>query len=170
MLGMALFFGAFPVFFATPLIVSMLDLSAMDSAALIGGVLVVVEILWIISIPLLGKQGFDEVKSKAFGWLKRSEKFVGRTRHYFAVILLVACLFIDALTNLAIVGVDLFVDVAADPNATLFGMTFQQQATLYISAQILTTIGVVASMILLGGDFWERIRRAFKWQPPEERV
>ena len=58
-LGLVLFFGAFPIFFATPVVVPMLGLSAGESAALIGGILLAIEVLWIASIPLLGKEGFQ---------------------------------------------------------------------------------------------------------------
>jgi len=167
-LGLLLFFGAFPIFFATPIVIPMLGLSTGESAALIGGILLAVEVLWFASIPLLGKQGFNTVKQKAFGWIKFSSAPVTHARHRFGVFLLLGCILLDMLLNLAVVAADLFVETAVDPNTLLLGMTFQQQATVYITSQILTTIGVLVAVFLLGDEFWERIRNAFTWHPGQK--
>lgn len=53
-LGMILFFGAFPIFFATPVVIPLMGLSAMAYATLIGGI-------------LLGG-GFWERLKQAFEW------------------------------------------------------------------------------------------------------
>ena len=169
-LGLVLFFGAFPVFFATPVAVPVLGLSALDSAALIGGVLLAVEILWIISIVLLGKEGFNEVKHMAFGWLKLGTGPISRARHRLGVSMLAISVILDVVLNLVIVGIDLFAEGAADPTTRFFGLDFKRQAAAYVGIQILTTLGVIAGIFLLGADFWERIKKAFEWHPPEARV
>ena len=46
----------------------------------------------------------------------------------------------------------------------LFGLSFSEQATVYVSIQILTTVGIVAALFILGTDFWERMKTAFEWQ------
>ena len=162
-LGLVLFFGAFPIFFATPVVIPMLGLSTGESAALIGGILLAVEVLWFASIPLLGKQGFEAVKQRAFGWLKLSSSPISRTRHRFGVTLLLGCILLDALLNSIMVLVDLFVKTDGDLTPVLLGMNFEQQTTVYIATQILTTIGVIAAVLILGGDFWERLKKAFEW-------
>ncbi|MCK4839298.1 MAG: hypothetical protein KAS94_10890 [Desulfobulbaceae bacterium] len=163
-LGLTLFFGAFPIFFATPVVIPMLGLSAGESAALIGGILLAVEVLWFASIPLLGKQGFEAVKQRAFGWLKLSSSPVSQARHRFGVALLFGSILLDVLLNLVLVGTDLLAPGADAPTMQLFGLTFSEQATVYVSIQILTTVGIVASLFILGADFWERLKAAFEWQ------
>ena len=162
-LGLVLFFGTIPIFFATPVVVPMLGLSTAASAALIGGILLGVEVLWFASIPLLGKEGFETVKHRAFGWLKLSSSPISRARHRFGVTLLLGCILLDVLLNSVVVLADLFGKTDGDLTPVLLGMNFEQQTTVYIATQILTTIGVIAAVLILGGDFWERLKKAFEW-------
>ena len=162
-LGLVLFFGAFPIFIAAPIVIPMLGLSTAKSAALIGGVLLAVEVLWFASIPLLGKDGFNAVKQRAFGWLKLPSGPISRARHRFGVTLLLGSILLDVLLNSAIVLADLFVDTGGDLTSAFLGMSFEQQTTVYIATQILTTIGVIVAVLILGGDFWERLKKAFEW-------
>ena len=162
-LGLVLFFGAFPIFFATPVVIPMMGLSTAESAALIGGILLAVEVFWLASIPLLGKEGFEAVKQRAFGWLKLSSSPISRSRHRFGVTLLLGSILFDVLLNSVIVLADLFVKTDGDLTPALMGMNFEQQTTVYIVTQILTTIGVIAAVLILGGDFWERLKKAFEW-------
>ena len=162
-LGLVLFFGAFPIFFATPVVIPMMGLSTAESAALIGGILLAVEVFWLASIPLLGKEGFEAVKQRAFGWLKLSSSPISRARHRFGVTLLLGSILFDVLLNSVIVLADLFVKTDGDLTPALMGMNFEQQTTVYIVTQILTTIGVIAAVLILGGDFWERLKKAFEW-------
>jgi hypothetical protein len=141
----------------------MLGLSTAESAALIGGILLAVEVLWFASISLLGKEGFNTVKQRAFGWLKLSSGPISRARHRFGVTLLLGCILLDMLLNSAIVLADLFFKTDGDLTPMLLGMNFEQQTTVYIATQILTTIGVIAAVLILGGDFWERLKKAFEW-------
>ena len=163
-LGLTLFFGAFPIFFATPVVIPMLGLSAGESAALIGGILLAVEVLWFASIPLLGKEGFKAVKQRTFGWLKLSSNPISRGRHRFGVTLLFGSILLDVLLNLIMLGTDFLVKGADVPTKQILGLSFSQQATVYITIQILTTVGIVAALFILGGDFWERLKAAFEWQ------
>jgi hypothetical protein len=166
-LGRMLFFGAFPVFFATPVVIPMLGLSVGESAALIGGILLAVEILWFASIPLLGKQGFMMLKAKAFAWLKLSSGPISQARHRFGVTLLLSSVALDVLLNLVVIGTNLLVKGADVPTTLIFGLTFQQQATIYVAIQILTTISIIAAVFILGADFWERLKKAFEWKSGE---
>ena len=163
-LGLVLFFGAFPIFFATPVVIPMLGLSTGESAALIGGILLAVEVLWFASIPLLGKEGFETVKQRAFGWLKLSSDPISRARHRFGVTLLLGSILLDVLLNLIMVGTDFLAPETDVPTKQLLGLTFSEQATVYVSIQILTTVGIVAALFVLGADFWERLKTAFEWQ------
>ena len=168
-LGMLLFFGAFPIFFATPVVIPMLGLSAGESAALIGGILLGVEVLWFASIPLLGKEGFNAVKQRAFGWIKLSSGPISQARHRFGVTLLLGSILLDIFLNFSIILADLFINTDGDLTPSLLGMNFEQQTTVYIAIQILTTIGVMAAVLILGGDFWERLKNAVQWQANPDR-
>ena len=163
-LGLVLFFGAFPIFFATPIVIPMMGLSTGESAALIGGILLAVEVFWFASIPLLGKEGFVAVKQRAFGWLKLSSKPVSQARHRFGVTLLFGSILLDVMLNLLMVGTDFLAPGADVPTKQILGLSFSQQATVYISVQILTTIGMVVAVFILGSGFWERLKNAFQWQ------
>ena len=164
-LGLILFFGAFPIFFATPVVIPLLGLSAMESATSIGGILLVVEVLWVASIPLLGKAGFKAVKEKAFGWLKLAQRPMSRMRHRSGVWLLVVSLVLDVLLQLVVMVQHFGVATAANQTPELLGLSFAVQSRLYIGLQLATATGVLISLILLGGGFWERLKRAFEWQP-----
>ena len=161
-LGLVLFFGAFPIFIAAPVVIPMLGLSTAKSAALIGGVLLAVEVLWFASIPLLGKEGFEAVKQRAFGWLKLSSGPISQMRHRLGVTLLFGSIMFDVLLNLVMVGSD-FLGQGADVPTKLLGLSFTHQTTVYITVQILTTVGMVAALFILGGDFWARLKKAFEW-------
>ena len=162
-LGLILFFGAFPIFFATPVVIPMLGLSAGESAALVGGILLAVEVLWFASIPLLGKEGFKAVKQRTFGLFKLSSGPVSQGRHRFGVILLFVSILFDVVLNLIMLGTDILVKGADVPTGQMLGLSFSQQATVYITVQVLTTVGMVVALFVLGGDFWERLKKAFEW-------
>ena len=162
-LGLVLFVGAFPIFLAAPIVIPMLGISAGESATLIGGILLAVEVLWFASIPLLGKEGFEAVKRRAFGWIKLPSSPVAQRRHRFGVILLFGSILLNVLLNLIMVGVDVFVSGSEQPNPVVFGLSYEQQATVHIATQILTTTGVIVALFILGADFWERLKKTFEW-------
>ena len=103
------------------------------------------------------------MKQRAFGWLKLSSSPISRARHRFGVTLLLGCILLDVLLNSAVVLADLFGKTDGDLTPVLLGMNFELQTTVYIATQILTTIGVIAAVLILGGDFWERLKKAFEW-------
>lgn len=166
-LGLILFFGAFPVFFATPVVIPLMGLSVGESAAMIGGILLAVEVLWLASIPLLGKKGFNEVKKRAFGWLSFLSKPVNKTRHVVGIWLLLGSILLDVIVNLSLIVGDLFVE---EPTValTVAGMSQSQVVAIVSVLQAATTLGVIAGIFILGSEFWERLRNAFIWQPPRE--
>ena len=153
-LGMVLFVTPFPIFFATPVVIPLLGLSAAETGALIGGILLAVEVVWFASIPLLGKEGFMALKNKAFGWLKLKEGPISYTRHRLGVWLLVA----SVLTEVLLQGFSLFFSYK---NAVA-GVA--KNTTVYLVVELLTTAGIVVSVFVLGAGFWERLKAAFEWQ------
>ena len=124
-----------------------------------------VEVLWIASIPLLGKAGFKDVKEKTFGWLKLAARPMSRIRHCSGVVLLVASLVLDVLLQLVVMVQHFGAASAANQTPELLGLSFAVQSRLYIGLQVATATGVLVALILLGGGFWERLKRAFEWQP-----
>ena len=166
-LGLVLFITPFPIFFATPVIIPLLGLSAAQTGALIGGTLLAVEIVWFASIPLLGKAGFMALKNKAFGWLKLQEGPISYRRHVLGVWLLVGSI----LTELVLQGFALYASYINSGGDgvinTVAGLTAPEFNTVYLVIEVLTAAGILASLFILGGDFWERLKAAFVWQGGE---
>ena len=68
-LGLILFFACYPVFYATPLVVPFLGFSTARSVVIIAVAMAVNYGIWLLSIPLLGLDGFKALRQKYFGWL-----------------------------------------------------------------------------------------------------
>lgn len=162
-LGLALFIIPFPIFFLTPIVIPMLDLSAAHTTSIIGGILIGVEVIWLASIPLLGKEGFWELKQKAFGWLKLKDKPVSRSRHRWGVILLIGSLLTDVILQVFIMVSSILLQ---KEEVSLLGLTFSEQTNIHMIIQIMTTLGILASLFILGGQFWEKVKQAFIWEEP----
>lgn len=162
-IGMALFIIPFPLFFATPIVVPMMGLSATETTALIGGILLVIEVVWFASIPLLGKEGFDALKSKAFGWMKLTPGPISRGRHRFGIALLIVSVLGSVLLSGGFLLGSFAMSDSDDPTGPILGMTFQQQASLYTWVEIASIVGMIVSVLILGGEFWERLKNVFDW-------
>ena len=164
-LGMVLFITPFPIFIATPIVIPLLGLSAAETGALIGGILLAVEIVWFASIPLLGKQGFMALKNKAFGWLKLQEGPISYRRHKLGIFLLVGSILVEVLLQ----GFTLFVmykTIGDEKLETVVaGLSSSEFNMVYLVVELLSTAGIIISIFLLGAGFWERMKRAFEWHP-----
>jgi hypothetical protein len=68
-LGMILFFACYPLFYAIPFVVPFLGFSAARSVVIIAMPMAAVYGIWLLSIPLLGMDGFRILRHKYFGWL-----------------------------------------------------------------------------------------------------
>lgn len=163
-----MFLVPFPIFFLTPIVVPFLGLSAAQAAAVIGSVLLGVELVWFASIPLLGKQGFLDLKKRAFSFLKLTEGPITRSRHRFGVTLLVVSLVVEVLMSAAMTFGYAMAKAPEQAVAPVLGLAFQDQALLYVFVEIATTAGLVVSVFILGADFWERFKRLFEWPGAEE--
>lgn len=73
-LGLVLFFACFPLFYVTPVVVPFLGYTAAQSVMIIAVTMVAIYGIWLLSIPLLGWEGFKELRHRYFGWL---EKYLG---------------------------------------------------------------------------------------------
>lgn len=166
-LGLLMFIVPFPIFFATPVVIPLMGFSATESVAVIGAVLVVVEIVWLASIPLLGKQGFLALKKKAFGFLKLDEGPISRGRHRLGVTLLVASVGIHILLSAALIIGHANVERAQDLAKPWLGLNFQEQAGLWIGLEGVAMAGLIIAIFVLGADFWERFQTLFTWRGGE---
>lgn len=161
-LGTWMFYVPFLMFVGAPLIIPLMGLSAGQSAAIIGGVVVAAEIIWFASIPLLGKAGFKEMKTKAFSMLRLRSEPISRSRHRLGVGLLVISIAVEAVLIIFMIGAHL--DLGAESaSASILGYDFQAQAAVFIGLEMATAAGIIASVYLLGAGFAERLKLAFQW-------
>ena len=161
-IGTWMFAIPFVMFFGAPVVVPFLGYSASEAAALIGGIVVLAEVIWFASIPLLGKEGFWAMKKKAFGFLKLKSGPVSRRTHVLGVRLLLAGLAVQL--GLQAVLVVAYAIVGAHPEKVILGMNFEQQTTAYFAVLIAAIVATVIGVYLLGADFTERLKKAFEWQ------
>lgn len=161
-LGTWMFYVPFLMFIGAPLVIPLMGLSAGQSAAIIGGIIVAAEIIWFASIPLLGKTGFKEMKNKAFSVLRLRSDPISRSRHRFGVGLLVISIAVEAIFIIFIIGAHLNLG-AESASASMLGFDFQTQAAVFIGLEIATAAGIIVSVYLLGAGFAERLKLAFQW-------
>ena len=161
-LGLVMFTIPVISFVAAPVVVPLLGLSAGAAAGLVGAILVGGEVVWFLSIPLLGVEGFKRLKSKMFGWIKPKQGPISRARHRFGIALLLGSL----IGETAIASFAVYSHLSTSANVeefSVFGLGLDQVSTLYVVAQFVLAVCFVASFFVLGGDFWERLRLAFAW-------
>lgn len=158
-----MFYIPFAMIIGAPVIIPLLGFTATEAAALIGGLLIAGEVIWFASIPLLGKAGFKEMKNKAFSILRLRSEPISRLRHNFGVGLLVVSIAAEALLIIFMVGAHLKLG-SESAGPTIAGVDFQSQAMIFVSIEILTAVGIISSVYLLGAVFAERLKIAFQWQ------
>lgn len=168
-IGTWMFCVPFAMILGAPVIIPMLGFSTTQAAALIGGILIAGEVIWFASIPLLGKAGFKEMKNKAFGILRLRNAAISKTRHSFGVGLLVTSIAVEALLIIYMVVAHLKLG-SESAGAKIAGLDFQSQATVFVSIEILTAIGIISSVYLLGAGFAERLKLAFQWHGESGQV
>lgn len=161
-LGTLMFVVPFPVFFLTPILVPFMGFSVAQTAGIIGAILIGVELIWFASIPLLGRQGFDHLKQRMFSFLRLSTKPISRTRHRVGLALLMGGILVEAVAVIGVV-IGYFVLPAESTSGEFLGLTFDQEATLFVGSQILAAVCLVAAMYCLGAGFVERLKAALAW-------
>jgi hypothetical protein len=142
-LGTAVFVLAFAIWLLVPLAAS-LGAPAARTAALSGFIFVANKILLVLCVAVMGKAGFQRLKSVAFGHAKSLSPLatVGPTRH--AVGLVMFCL------PLAAAMLAPYIDIlwpGSRPTAWQF--------------EVLVDLMLIASFIVLGGDFWNKLQALF---------
>lgn len=102
------------------------------------------ELLTLAAIALLGKAGFELIKRRVFGWMKRLAPAarVSRTRYRIGLVLFVAPI--------------LFGSAAAYAPQAIPGYGAHR-----IAFNLAGDILFLTSLFILGGDFWNKVRSLF---------
>lgn len=126
-----------------PLVAS-LGLSGTMTASVSGVLLVGAEVLGVLAIAVMGKPGFLYIKSRFFGLLRRYSppREVGRARYNMGLVMFILPLLFGWLSIYAADYIPLF-----DEHPLAYA----------IGGDLL----LLASLFVLGGDFWDKIRALF---------
>lgn len=105
------------------------------------------ELLWVVAVAVMGKAGFDHIKVRVFGFLKRHAvpRTVSRTRYRIGLALFLLPL--------------LFGWLAPYSPGAIPGYESQRFAVNLAGDLLLLT-----SLFVLGGDFWEKLRSLFLYE------
>lgn len=163
-LGFWMFTIPFVMIIGAPILVPFFVESGTEAAAIIGGIVILGEVVWFASIPLLGKAGFKELKSKAFGMFALPDGPISAGRHRWGIYILG---FAFLLQELVFVGLLFGYFWLGDGNLTqgLFGFDLVQEARLFIGIIMLSAAMVVLSIYMLGTPFVSRLAKAFSVEP-----
>jgi hypothetical protein len=142
-LGIFIFVLAFALWLLLPLAASM-GMTGARVAALTGTIFVANKVLLVTCIAVMGKAGFQQLKSLIFGHAKRlaPSKTVGPTRHAIGLVMFGLPLVWAMLESY----VDQFLP-GLRPNIW--------------QLQVLGDLMFIGSFLVLGGDFWSKIRALF---------
>jgi hypothetical protein len=126
-----------------PLVAS-LDLSGTMTTSISGALLVGAEVLGVLAIAVMGKPGFLYIKSRVFGLLRQvgPPREVSRARYNSGLVMFSLPILFGWLSIYAADYIPLF-----DENMLAFA----------IGGDLL----FLASLFVLGGDFWDKIRALF---------
>jgi hypothetical protein len=142
--GSILFFLGliFPVFI--PLVL-LIDMSAKWKTAVTGVMAFgIPELLWVAAAAVLGKEGFDAIKNRVFGYLKKikPEQEVGKNRYRIGLVMFCLPLLFGWL----------------EPYVSNFLPGYQSYRLVYtLSGDML----FFASFFVLGGNFWDKLQSLF---------
>lgn len=125
------------------------------------------EVISMVSIVLLGKDGFMAIKSKLFGFLKAGFAGpVGRTRHRIGIALL--CTNVVTAIIVMIYAWSAFgAAMAEEPTFIVWDLAIEQQASLVFWLFLIGELSFLVAIYTLGADWWDRFRALFVWQPAE---
>lgn len=139
----------------------LLPLAGIFPASLLTILVVSGEVISMASIIFLGKAGFQALKRKLSGTVKRQlYKPVGAFRHYLGIVLYcVNALFLYAIVVFALAAVD----SVTTETPFMWGMDLQQQTKLIWGTFVMAELSFVVSLFLLGPDWWSKVRKLFVW-------
>lgn len=133
------------------------------SAALAGGILIGGEVISLLSIVFLGKDGFLAIKSKVFKFLKSG--YIGpvsATRHAWGITLIVTS-FITSYLIYGYAWIAFKSTTVEDPLPIILGMNLDEQADFVLILFLIGELSFLAAIYVLGADWWERFRNLFKY-------
>lgn len=124
--------------------VASLDLSGTITASLSGALLIVAEVLGVVAVAIMGKPGYLFVKSRVFGFVQQygPPKQVSRRRYNIGLVLFCVPILFGWLS---IYLFDLIPGFADYP----------------LPYAVCGDLVLLASLFVLGGDFWAKIRALF---------
>ncbi|EHK66106.1 transporter suffix domain-containing protein [Achromobacter arsenitoxydans] len=141
--GIGLFILAFALWFLIP-IAAAVDAPGSRIAALTGAIFIANKVLLITCIAVMGKEGFQQLKSIVFGHAKKlaPAKKVGPVRHAIGLVMFI----LPLLTSML------------EPYVDQIWPGFRPRMW---QAQLGGDVMLVASFFVLGGDFWNKLRALF---------
>lgn len=125
-------------------LVATLDLSGTATASISGALLVGAEVLGILAVAVMGKSGYRYIKSRFFWLLKRYSppEEVSRVRYNIGLVMLTVPILFGWVT----------------PYVSDWIPNLEDNIFAYaIGGDLL----LLASLFVLGGDFWDKIRALF---------
>lgn len=134
-LGWIVTLSIVPIITASPLSAS--------GQATVSGIVVFVgpKIGVLAAIAILGKPGFNYLKRKVFGFLKPPAE-VGPVRYRIGIVMFVAAMLLGLLER-------------------YLGYFITNAIALEIRSSLAIDVLLIASILVLGGDFWDKIRALF---------
>lgn len=162
-LGLIMFLAPFPIFFFTPILIPMLGLSTTETAALVGVIIVLVEIVWFASIPLLGKVGFNQLKARMFGVLKLHDGPINYRRHLWGILFLFLAVILESTVVIAVL-IGYFYLGTGHLTEGFLGFTLEQEATLFVYVELGCVVLLILAIYTLGSQFLEKLQVALSWQ------
>ena len=125
-------------------LVAATGLSAATVATVSGAMLVSAEVLGLVAVAIMGKSGYAYIKNRLFGFLKQHgpPAEVGRSRYIIGLVMFAVPIAFGWLAP-----------YAADRIPGYLGNEF----TYAIVGDLL----LLASLFVLGGDFWDKLRALF---------
>jgi hypothetical protein len=125
-------------------LVAVMGLSATAVATVSGVMLVGAEVLGILAVAVMGKSGYAYIKNRVFGFLKQHgpPAEVSRTRYTIGLVMFAVPIVFGWLAPYA---------------ADLIPGYLGNELTYAIVGDLL----LLVSLIVLGGDFWDKLRALF---------
>ena len=135
--------------------------------ALAGGIAVAGEIVSLCSIVFLGKSGFIAIKSRIFKFVKSGyEGPVSAARHAWGITLFIAS-FATNYVIAAYAWLSFRSTTEENPLPLILGMNLDEQAVFVFTLFLVGELTFLASIYVLGADWWERFRRIFVYHQAE---
>ena len=143
-LGITLFVLSIALPLVSIPIVAAIGLSVTMTASLSGALLIVAEVLGLLAVAVMGKSGFAYIKNHVFGFLKQygPPNEVSRLRYTIGLVMFCVPILFG--------WVSIYI-AELIPGFTLTPLLYALGGDLLL----------LASLIVLGGNFWDKIRALF---------